>query len=102
MADLKSLSKLPEVKSAVLCNACGSLLESMGELEGESVAAVIGFLTGAMARAGDHVGLGTLRRIAWTGQAQACLVVVQGDTVTTAFVAPPTALSAVEKVFDAS
>ncbi|HTP28856.1 MAG TPA: roadblock/LC7 domain-containing protein [Anaeromyxobacteraceae bacterium] len=103
MANLRDLAELPEVKSAVLSSESGAFLESVGEEpDGENVAAQMGFLTSAMAQAGDRAGLGALSRIAFSGQRGACLVVAQGDAVLTAFVAPPAALPMVEAVLGAS
>ena len=51
-------------------------------------------------QAGEDRGLGVLRGLSYTGQARACLVVIQGDLVTTAFVEPPASIPAVEKALD--
>jgi hypothetical protein len=100
MGDLKRIAKLPEVKSAVLTDMAGGFLDALREPDGESVAAVTGFLTSTMNRAGEDLGLGTLRGISFSGQARGCLIVVQGSSVTTMFVEPPTSIPAVEKAFD--
>ena len=102
MADLKLLAKLPEVKSAVLTDMAGGFLDAVREADGESVAAVTGFLMSTMAQAGEDLGLGALLGISFAGPARACLIVVQGDSVTTAFIEPPASITAVEKAFDAS
>lgn len=102
MADLKSIARLPGVKSAVLTDIAGGFLDAVREPDGESVAAVTGFLTSTMAQAGEELGLGALRGISCSGQSRACLVVIQGDAITTAFVEPPTSIPAVEKAFDTS
>ncbi len=102
MGHLTRIANLPEVKSAVLTDMAGGFLDALREPDGESVAAVTGFLTSKMNQAGDDLGLGALRGISFSGPARACLIVVQGDSVTTMFVEPPTSVSAVEKVFDAS
>ena len=46
--------------------------------DGETIAAVMGFVSSALARAGEELGLGALRRIAIVGEASARLVVVSG------------------------
>jgi hypothetical protein len=85
----------------VLTDMAGGFLDALREPDGESVAAVTGFLTSTMNQAGEDLGLGALRAISFLGQGKACLVVVQGDAVTTAFIEPAESLSAVEKAFDA-
>ena len=102
MGDLKLVAKIPEVKSAVLTDMTGGFLDALREPDGESVAAVIGFLTSTMNQAGEDLGLGALHGISFSGQARACLIVVQGGLVTTVFIEPPTSLPAVEKAFDTS
>jgi predicted regulator of Ras-like GTPase activity (Roadblock/LC7/MglB family) len=101
MTDLKSIAQLPEVKSAVLADMAGGFLDAVREPDGESVAAVTGFLTSTMNQAGEELGLGALREISFCGQARACLVVVQGGSVTTAVVEPPASIQAVEKALEA-
>ena len=100
MSDLKLIASRPEVKSAVLSDLTGTFLDAVGEPDGENVAAVTGFLTNTMVQAGEHLGLGALRTISFVGKARACLVVVQGDSVITALVEPPTSVAAVEKAID--
>jgi hypothetical protein len=101
MEDLKRVANLPQVKSAVLTDMAGGFLDALREPDGESVAAVTGFLTSTMNQAGEDLGLGALRGISFQGQGRACLILIRGDSVTTAFVEPPESLPAVEKAFDA-
>ena len=100
MGDLQRIAMLPEVKSAVLTDMAGGFLDAVREPDGESVAAVTGFLTSTMNQAGEDLGLGALHGISFSGPARACLIIVQGDSVTTAFVEPPASLPTVEKAFD--
>ena len=100
MADLKLIARLPEVKSAVLTDMSGGFLDAVREPDGESVAAVTGFLTSTMNQAGEDLGLGALRGLSFSGQARACLVLVHGGSVTTAFVEPPASIPAVEKALE--
>jgi predicted regulator of Ras-like GTPase activity (Roadblock/LC7/MglB family) len=102
MSDLTTLAKLPDVKSAVLGDLAGALLDAVREPDPETVAAVVGFVSSALAQAGDQLGLGALRRIAIGAGARACLVVVQGHSVVAAWVEPARSLPAVEKVLDAA
>ncbi len=100
MADLTTIAKLPDVKSAVLGDLAGALHDAVREPDPETVAAVIGFVSSALAQAGDQLGLGALRRIAVAAAARACIVVVQGHSVVTAWIEPAKSLGAVEKLLD--
>ena len=67
MFDLALISGVPGVKSAVLGDLAGGYLDAVREPDGESVAAVMGFLSSTMGQAGDQLGLGELRRISFAG-----------------------------------
>jgi hypothetical protein len=100
MSELTAIARLPQVKSAVLSDAAGGLLDVLRNSDGESVAAVVGFLTSALTQASEHLGLGRLRRVTCLGGTRAWLVVARGDSILTAFVDPPTSISMVEEVLD--
>ena len=100
MIDLNQLTRLPQIKSAVLSDAAGGLRDASGDIDGEAVAAVTGYLTGALADAGERLGLGSLHSISCSGRDRASLVLVKGDVVLTTVVEPAAALSAVEKTVD--
>jgi len=97
MSALSTISKLPEVRGAVLGELGGAFLEAVREPEGEAIAAVTGFVASALAEAGDLLGLGRLRRIAVGGETRASLLVLDGEHVLAARVEPPGSLAAVEK-----
>jgi predicted regulator of Ras-like GTPase activity (Roadblock/LC7/MglB family) len=98
--DLAAIANLPDVKSAVLGDLAGAFHDAVREADGETVAAVMGFVSSAMGEAGDQLGLGALRRISVQGEARACLVVVHGSLVVTACVEPARSLAALEKLLD--
>lgn len=102
MFDLALICGVPGVKSAVLGDLAGGFLDAVNEPDGEGIAAVMGFLTSTMVQAGDHLGLGALRRISFAGEATACVVSVLGSQVAAAQIEPAKALAAVEKALDAS
>ncbi len=102
MSDLTVIAKLPDVKSAVLGDLAGGFHDALREQDGETVAAVMGFVSSAMVNAGDQLGLGALRRISIASEPRACLVLVSGNTVITACVEPGKSLPAVEKILDTS
>jgi predicted regulator of Ras-like GTPase activity (Roadblock/LC7/MglB family) len=100
MTDLAAIAKVQDVKSAVLGDLAGGYLDAFDELDGESVAAVMGFVSSSLVHAGDQLGLGSLRRISVASDAHACVVVVQDELVITACVEPAKSLGAVEKALD--
>jgi len=102
MSDLAIIAKIPDVKSAVLGDLAGGFHDAVREQDGETVAAVMGFVSSAMSSAGEQLGLGALRRIAVAGEARGCLVLVHGNVVITASVEPGKSVGAVEKVLDST
>ncbi len=100
MIDLTSLTRLPQIKSAVLSDAAGGLRDASGNVDGEAVAAVTGYLTGALADTGERLGLGPLHSIAFSGRDRASLVMVKGEVVLKTVVEPAAALSTVEKTVE--
>lgn len=102
MAELAMISKIPNVRSAVLGDLAGGFHDAVREQDGETIAAVMGFVASAMAEAGEQLGLGALSRISVSCEARACLVHVRAGSVLTAFIEPGSALPAVEKVIDGS
>ncbi len=102
MSDLATIANLPDVKSAVLGDLTGGFHDAVREQDGETVAAVMGFVSSAMVQAGEELGLGALRRISVAGEARACVVAIQGDRVITAWIEPGKSLVSVEKLLDTS
>jgi hypothetical protein len=102
MPNLATIASLPDVKSAVLGDLAGGFHDAVREQDGETVAAVMGFVSSAMVQAGDELGLGALRRIAVASEARGCLVVVQGEAVIIACVEPGKSLAGLEKLLDGS
>jgi predicted regulator of Ras-like GTPase activity (Roadblock/LC7/MglB family) len=100
MTDLSTLAKLPDVKSAVLGDLGGGYRDAYREQDGETIAAVMGFVSSALTQVGDELGIGALRRIAVAAEPVACVVVVQEDAVLTASIEPARSLAAVEKALD--
>lgn len=100
MKDLATLAALQDVKSAVLGDRAGSFLDAVREQDGETIAAVMGFVSSAMAQAGDELGLGALGRIAVAGDARGCVVVVEREQVITLSVEPGKAVAGIERFLD--
>ena len=102
MADLASIARIPGVASAVLGDEAGGFHDAIREADGESVASVTGFVAASLARAGEELGLGGLRRIAVAGEKRAFLIAKLGDAFVTARVEPASSLASVERVLDTS
>jgi predicted regulator of Ras-like GTPase activity (Roadblock/LC7/MglB family) len=102
MADLALVTSLPEVKGVVLGDLEGVFHDAVNEDDGESIAAVMGFVCAAVLQAGETLGLGTLHRLSLSGPSRASVVLVDGQQVISAAVEPPKALAAVEKALDSS
>jgi predicted regulator of Ras-like GTPase activity (Roadblock/LC7/MglB family) len=97
MTAWRTIAKLPDVRGAVLGDLTGVFLDAVREPDGETIAAVMGFVASALVQAGELLGLGPLRRVAISGPTRASLVMVEGREVLSAQVEPPRSLSAVEK-----
>ena len=102
MADLSFITRVPEVRSAVLSDPSGGLVEAVREADGESVAAVMAFIATTLSQAGDEMGLGPLGRLSFAGPSQASLVVLYAEGILSAVIQPPGAFPAVERALDAA
>lgn len=100
MSDLTLIAGLPEVRSAVLGDLAGGFHDAVEEGDGETVAAVMGFLASIVSQVGGELGLGSLDRLSLAGESQAHVVVVRGSSVIAARVERPGALAAAEKAVD--
>ncbi len=100
MTDLAQIAKIPSVAAAVLGALSGAFYDAIREADGESVAAVTGFLSTSLAQAGDQLGLGPLARVSLAGASRAAVIAVDGGAVVTISVAPPSSLPAVERALD--
>lgn len=102
MTELATIANLEGVRSAVLGDLSGGFHDAVREPDGETLAAVMGFVSSALVRAGEELGLGALRRISVAGDGRGCVVAVQGPSVLTACVERGGSLAAVEQLFDTS
>jgi predicted regulator of Ras-like GTPase activity (Roadblock/LC7/MglB family) len=102
MRDLTTVGRIPHVASAVLGDLAGAFHDAVREGEGESVAAVAGFVASALARVGDDLGLGALRSVVVASEARAGVLALAAGAVVAVTVDAPAALPAVEKALDDS
>lgn len=100
MNELALIARIPNVSGAVLGDVSGVFHDAIREADGESVAAVTGFISSSLGEAGEHLGLGALVRASFQGATRGCILAVRGGTVVTIGVAPPGALPAVERALD--
>lgn len=99
--DLASIASVPDVKSTVLCDPSGALLQAVAEADAESAAAVAGFLASNLSQVGEELGLGTLYRVAVAAPDRATLLLALGDSVLSAVIQPAASFPAVEQAIDA-
>jgi predicted regulator of Ras-like GTPase activity (Roadblock/LC7/MglB family) len=99
--NLTPFANLREVKSVVLCDPAGALLDAVREADPESAAAVTGFLASGLGQIGEELGLGAFYRLSVAGQGQALLLVAVPEGLLAAVVSPASALPAAERAIDA-
>ncbi len=98
--DLTPFADLPEVKSVLLCDPAGALLDSVREADAESAAAVMGFLAAGLGQIGEELGLGPLYRMSVAGPGQALLLLALPEAVLAAVIEPASAFPAAEHAID--
>jgi predicted regulator of Ras-like GTPase activity (Roadblock/LC7/MglB family) len=73
---LKSqIARFPEVTGVVVADPSGALIDSNGDVDGESVGAVVAVAVRSLNTAAESLGVGTLKRATITGSGFACLIV---------------------------
>ncbi len=102
MSELAVIAGLPEVRSAVLGDLAGAFLDTLREPDGETVAAIAGFVATALVEVGEHLGLGALQRTTVASPTRGHVMAVCGGSLLTASVEPAAAVAAVEKALDTS
>jgi predicted regulator of Ras-like GTPase activity (Roadblock/LC7/MglB family) len=100
MTDLATIAKLPDVKGTVMGDLGGGCHDTRGDADGETIAAVMGFVSSTLAHVGEELGMGGLRRISIAAESTAWVVAVEGGAVLTACIQPARSLAAVEKSLD--
>ncbi len=97
MMDLSRIGTIPGIKSAVLGDLGGALIEAVNHPDAEAMAAVMGFAIGQLGAAGESLGLGRLRRIALMGTSTACLIAPQASSVVAICFGPTMSMATIEK-----
>jgi len=88
-----SLLELPEVKSFIIGNTEGSLLRTENEPDGESIAAVMGFMWNTITEPGEMLGLGAPRYLSFQSSSQAYMVINTKQTKLVTISLAPSALT---------
>jgi len=96
------IAKYPEVLALVVSDTQGTLLESIGNIDGEAVGAVHVVTVQALTRCGDALGIGALERVTISAAKSACVIVAREDEVMGAYVDPSKPLGATEKKIEAA
>jgi predicted regulator of Ras-like GTPase activity (Roadblock/LC7/MglB family) len=91
------IAKFPEVTALVVTDDAGSLLESSGNIDSETLGAVHVVAMHALARCGNALGLGELQRLTIAGPKHACLIAVYDHEVLGIYVDPSKPMGAFEK-----
>jgi predicted regulator of Ras-like GTPase activity (Roadblock/LC7/MglB family) len=99
-SDLSLLTCFPEIRRAVASDRSGAVLDSVGESDAESLAAVTGSIAELLTQAGENLGLGDLRWASVEGETQASILAVHEDAVVAGRVETPRSLAAIQKALD--
>ena len=102
MADLSLLTRFPEIRRAVVGDRSGSVLDSVGEPDPESLAAVTGSVAESLTQAGEGLGLGALRWVSVEGEKQASIIAIDEDAIVAGRVDSPRSIGAIQKAVDAA
>jgi predicted regulator of Ras-like GTPase activity (Roadblock/LC7/MglB family) len=91
------VAKLAEVTALVVTDETGSLLESSGDIDAESLGAVNIVAMQALTRCGNTLGLGQLDRFTIAGPKHACLIAPYEQEVLGVYLDGTKAIGAFEK-----
>ncbi len=94
------ICKLPEVAAAVVTDRSGMLVDSTGDVDGETVGAVHAVSADALARTGEILGMGPLQRATITGGKKACVIVTQDEEIAGIYVDPAKPIGTFETKLD--
>jgi hypothetical protein len=100
MNNFDAVAKLPGIVGAALSNDSGSLLESIGNIDGDTVGAVNAFSVQSLGKAGEVLGLGSLQRIIVSDPGRSCVALVLGDEVLSVYADAGKPFANLEKKLD--
>jgi len=91
------ITRFPEVVATVVTDRAGTLLESTGDVDGETVGAVHAVSAEALGRTGEALGLGGLQRASVSGPKKVCIIATYDEEIVGIYVDPTKSLGAFEK-----
>jgi predicted regulator of Ras-like GTPase activity (Roadblock/LC7/MglB family) len=94
------IAKLPEIIAVVLCDISGALLESTGEIDGESVGAISAVAVKSLNDVGRELGVGDLKRATLSGPGLALVLTSNEQEIVGLYLDPGKPLGAFEKKLD--
>ena len=94
------VARFPEVTALVVSDISGALIDATGEVDGESIAAIIAVAVRSLNAIGDQLGIGCLKRASLTGVGLACVLAVNDQELFGVYVDPTKPLGAFEKRLD--
>jgi predicted regulator of Ras-like GTPase activity (Roadblock/LC7/MglB family) len=100
MKNFDAVAKLPGIVGAALSNDSGSLLEFVGNIDGDTVGAVNAFSVQSLGKAGEVLGLGSLERIIVSDPGRSCIALVLGDEVLSVYADAGRPFANLEKKLD--
>lgn len=100
MQNFQLVASCPEVIGAVVSDLQGALLQSAGEIDAESLGAVISYSAGSLSTAGAELGLGDLSRIVVSGPTRTCIVTLRHRELLGVYIDSSRPLAAFEKKMD--
>ena len=100
MHNFQLIASSPEVIGAVVSDTLGTLLQSAGNIDAESIGAVLSYSAAALAGAGRELGLGDLGRIVISSPTRTCLVTVRQQEVLGVYIDSSKPVASFEKRMD--
>lgn len=100
MQNFQLVASCPEVIGAVVSDMQGTLLQSAGDIDAESLGAVISYSAGSLNNAGNELGLGDLSRIVVSGPTRTCIVTMRNRELLGVYIDSNRPVAAFEKKMD--
>jgi predicted regulator of Ras-like GTPase activity (Roadblock/LC7/MglB family) len=100
MSLLSLFTGMSEVKHAVLANTTGELSETMGEIDGKELAAVMALVANQLDQAGSNLGLGPLEKLTILGEKTSSITAIREGFLVSVGLEPNRSTTAIERKLD--